>query len=116
MDSRGRLSPHFIAGVGGVLGNFFADGDAGDAELITASVVALDEDADGVASEFGVEDAGRRPDAAFEFVADHAGAATDVAFFDDAGVSYVEGGAGVLGLDVESVDVVEPAVPGFGDN
>src|SRR5258708_32936480 len=91
MDSRGRLSPHFIAGVGGVLGNFFADGDAGDAELITASVVGLDEDADGVASEFGVEDAGRRGDAAFEFVAGHAVSGTDVALFDEPGVSAVEG-------------------------
>ena len=46
--------------VRGMLGNFFADGNASDAELIAASVVALDEDADGVASGFGVEDAGGR--------------------------------------------------------
>ena len=100
----------------GVLGNFSADVNAGDAELIAASVVALHEDADGVASGFGVEHAGGGADAAFEFVADHACAAADVAFFDGAGVGGVEGVPGVFGMDVESVDVVELAVPGFGDD
>src|ERR1700722_3012298 len=47
-----------IFSVGGMIGNFFADGNAGDAELIAASVIALDEDADGIASGFGVEHAG----------------------------------------------------------
>ena len=114
LDSRGRLSPHGF--VGGMLGNFFAHGNASDAELIAASVIALDEDADGVASGFGVEDAGSGADAAFEFVADHSCAAADVAFFDGAGVGGVEGVPGVFGVDVKSVDVVEPAVPGFGDD
>ena len=106
----------FTVAIGGMLGDFFADGNAGDAELVAASVVALDEDADGIASSFSVEDTGGGADAAFEFVADHAGAAADVAFFDGAGVGDVEGVAGVFGVDVESVDVIEPAVPGFGDD
>src|SRR5208283_5155193 len=42
--------------------------------------------------------------------------ATEVAFFDRAGVSHVEGVPGVFRVNVESVDVVEPAVPGFGDD
>src|SRR5208283_5488700 len=63
-----------------------------------------------------IEYAGRGADAALEFVADHASAAADVALFDGAGVGGVEGMESVFGLDVESVDVVEIAVPGFGDN
>ena len=63
-----------------------------------------------------VEHAGSGADAAFEFVADHAGSAADVAFLDGAGVGGVEGVPGVFGMDVKSIDVVEPAVPGFGDN
>ena len=55
-------------------------------------------------------------DAAFEFVADHSCSAADIAFFDGAGVRGVEGVPGVFGMNVKSVDVVEPAVPGFGDN
>jgi hypothetical protein len=102
--------------VGGMIGDFFADGNAGDAELVAASVVALDEDADGIASSLGFEHAGRGADAAFELIADHAGATADIAFFDRAGVGDVEGVEGVFGLDVKSVDVVEPAVPGFGDH
>ena len=110
------MEPVSSLAVGGMFGDFLADGNAGDAELIAASVVALHENADGVASGFGVEHARGRSDAAFEFVADHAGAAADVAFFDRAGVGDVEGVEGVFGVDVESVDVVEPAVPGFGDH
>jgi len=41
----------------GVLGDFAADVDAGDAEFVAGSVVALHEDADGVASFFGGEHA-----------------------------------------------------------
>ena len=100
----------------GVLGNFAAHVDAGDAKLLARSVVALHEDADRVASGFCVEHARTRSDSALEFVADHARAAADVAFFDGPGVSDVEGVPGVFGLHVESVDVVEIAVPGFGDD
>jgi len=99
-----------------MIGNFFTDGNAGDAELIAASVVALHEDADGIAAGFSIEHAGSSADAAFEFVADHSGAAADIAFFDGAGVGDVEGVPGVFGMNVESVDVVEPAVPGFGND
>ena len=72
-----------------MLGDFAADVDAGNAQLIAGSVVALDEDADGIASGFSVEDAGGGADAAFEFVADHSCSAAYVAFFDWAGVSCV---------------------------
>ena len=110
------MEPMSSLAIDGVFGDFAADGDAGDAELIAGSVVALDQDADGVASSFSVEDARTGADAAFEFVADHAGSAADVAFFDGAGVGDVEGVPSIFGLDVESVDVVEIAVPGFGDD
>ena len=101
---------------GGMLGDFPADGNAGDAQLIAASVVALHQHADGVAAGFRIEHAGGGADSAFEFVADHAGAAADVAFFHGAAVGSIEGVEGVLGLDVESIDVVQIAVPGFGDD
>src|SRR5260370_21687541 len=99
-----------------MFGNFAADVDSGDAELRAGSVVALHEDADGVASDFGAEHAGRRANAPLKFIADHSGAATYVALLDCAGVSGVERMEGVFGMDVKSVDVVEPAVPGFGDH
>ena len=53
-------------------------------------------------------------DAALVAVADHAGAAADVAFLDGARVRGVERMHGVFGLDVEAIDVVQPAIPGFG--
>src|ERR1700722_9458489 len=98
-----------------MLGDFFADRNAGDAELIAASVVALHQHAYWVAPGFGREYARGSSDAAFEFVADHARASANVAFFDRAGMGDVEGMEGVFGVNVESIDVVEPAVPGFGD-
>jgi len=97
-------------------GDFAADGNSGDAEILARAEVALDEDADGVAAVFFGELAGRCADAAFVAAADHAGAAADVAFFDATGLRGIDGVEGVLGLDVEAVDVVEPAVPCFGDD
>ena len=99
-----------------VLGNFLADRDAGDAQLVAPSVVALHEHAYRVAACFRVEHARGGSDSSLEFVADHAGSAADVAFFDRAAVRGIERLEDVLGLDVESVDVVEIAVPGFGDH
>src|SRR5208283_3895494 len=96
-----------------MLGDFFADGHAGDPKLVAASVVALHEHADGVADALGIEDARGGSDSAFEFIADHASAAAYVAFFDEAAVRGVERVESVVGLDVKSIDIVEPAVPGF---
>ncbi len=95
----------------GVLGNFAADIDACDAELFARSVVALHQDADGVAPGFGVEHAGRGADATFEFVADHARATSDIAFFNGPAMGDVESMESVFRLDVKSVDIVEIAVP-----
>ena len=89
-----------------MIGNFFTYGNAGDAELAAASVVALHQHAYGVATVFGINHAGRSADAAFEFVADHAGAAAHVSFFDRAAVRGVECMEGVFRLDVETVHVV----------
>src|ERR1019366_3832539 len=92
----------YIFSVGGVLGDFLADGNARDAQLVALSVVALH------------EHARRGSYSSLEFVADHAGAAAYVAFFYGAGVRGIQGVEDVLGFHVESVDVVEIAVPGFG--
>src|ERR1019366_1030763 len=104
----------YIFSVGGVLGDFLADGNARDAQLVALSVVALHEHADRVAARFRVEHARRGSYSSLEFVADHAGAAAYVAFFYGAGVRGIQGVEDVLGFHVESVDVVEIAVPGFG--
>src|SRR5207237_1390031 len=49
-------------------------------------------------------------------IADHSGAAADCAFFDIAVMSSVDGMESVFGLHVETIDVVEPAIPGFGND
>src|SRR5579862_98139 len=82
-----------------MLGNFFADGDTGDTQLVTPSIVALNQDSDRVASRLRVEHARGGSDSAFEFVADHACSAAHVAFF---------------GRHVEAVNIVEITVPCFG--
>ena len=97
-----------------MLGDLFAYGDAGDAQLVAASVIALDQNADRVTAIFRIENARGGADASFKFVADHASAAADVAFFDRAAMRGVERVESILGFHVESVDVVQPAVPGFG--
>jgi hypothetical protein len=42
-------------GVGGILWNFLSNRDASDAEIFSAAIVALDENADGVAPFFEFE-------------------------------------------------------------
>jgi hypothetical protein len=92
------------------------DGDARHAEVGAAPVVALDEDAHGVAARGGGQDARGGADASLEPVADHAGAAPDVALRNGAARGAVERSKHVLRRDVEPVDVVERAVVGLGDH
>ena len=56
-----------------------------------------------------------RANAAFEAVADHAGAAPDAAFPGHSARCTVERRQYMLGLHVESVDVVEASVVGLGN-
>src|SRR5579863_516038 len=102
--------------MGGLVGNFPANRNAGDAKLVASSVVALHQNADGVAAFFAVEDAGTAADAALEIIADHARSAADVAFFHGAGVGGVQSTPGVFGMDVESIDVIQVAIPRFSNN
>ena len=97
-------------GPGRSLRDFFADGYASDQQLGSAAKVTLGEDAEGVAACFAAQFARGGADAAFEAVADHAGAATDIAFSDWAGAGTVEGLEDVLFLYMEAVDVVEEAI------
>ena len=97
-----------------VLGDFASDVDASDPQLLPRAVVALHQHADGVSSGFDVEDARTGADTAFEFIADHSRAAADVSFFDRAGMGGVERVPGIFRLHVESIDVVQVPVPGFG--
>src|SRR5258708_24302 len=98
-----------------MLGNFAANVDPGDAKLVARTIVALHQHADGIATLFRVEDARTGTDPSLEFVTDHARAAADIAFFDRPAVSGIECMPCVLGFDVESVNVVEIAIPGLGD-
>ena len=89
---------------------------ARDTQILPHSVIALDQNTDRVATVFGGESARRSPDAAFEVVANHPGAAADIALGDEAGLRGIERVEGVLGFHVEAVDVVQPAIVGFRDN
>src|SRR5579871_1377766 len=99
-----------------MLGNLFADRNAGNTKFGAASVVALHQHANGVAAIFGVKHARRSADTSLEFIADHSGPAAHAAFFHWAGVGSIKSVPGVFGFHMEAVDVVEPAVPGFGDD
>src|SRR5204863_9123665 len=86
----------------------------GHAQLAAHAVIRLHQHAHRVAVA-GVElgDARRGAGAALEVVAGHAGAAADVAFGDRATGCAFDRVVDVLRGDVEAVDVVEFAIPGF---
>src|SRR5215469_15897724 len=65
-----------------VLGNLTAHVNASDPKLVARSVVALHENADRVAPILGIEHSRAGADATLKVVTDHAGPASDVAFFD----------------------------------
>ena len=92
-------------------GDVPAHGHAVDEQILTLTVVALNEHAHGVAAELLGEHAGACPDAALEFVEDHAGAAADATFRHRAGGRRIERGVQVLRPHVHPVDVGKPAVP-----
>src|SRR4051812_39430104 len=92
------------------------DWDARNRELSTDAVVRLHEHAERIATEFGGEFARTCTDAAFVLVTHHAGAPADTAFGHRAGTRATERGEHVLGFNVKSIDVVQPAVPGFRDD
>ena len=85
-------------------------------QLLPQPVVGLHQHPDGVVRPALAELARGRADAALEFVADHARPAADVAFGHAPGPRAGPGREDVLLLDVETVDVVEVAVIGLGDD
>src|SRR5882672_484573 len=103
-------------GVGIIGGNFPSDRNPGNAQIIFRAVVALHKNTNRVAAFFFAQLAGRGADAPFEAVANHSCAAADGAFFHSTAMRGVDGVERVLGFDVEAIDVVEPAVPGFRNN
>ncbi len=92
------------------------DGDPVDRQPLAPAVVGLDEDAEGPAAELRSDDPRRRPDPALELVADHSGPAAHPTLDDRPGGGRPERCQGIVGRDVEAVDVVQPAVPGLADD
>jgi hypothetical protein len=92
------------------------DRHAGDEQAVAQAVVGLHQHAERVRGLTASDHARGGADAALELVADHAGAAADVALRDRAARGSVERRIHVCGLDVKAVDVVEMAVPGLGDD
>jgi hypothetical protein len=104
-------------GVDAVVAQGLADRDACDAQGVAHAVIGLHQHADGIGGLPLATDAARSSaDAAFEFVAHHAGAAAHVAFRDGSAAGVLQGLRHMGGRDVEAVDVVEVPVPGFGDD
>ena len=85
-------------------------------KIATGAVVALHEHADRVTTLRVGQLPRRGADAALEPVAHHASAAADRAFPGHPAGCTVERGVHVLRLHVKAVDVVQPAVVGFGDD
>ncbi len=84
-----------------------------DPQPFPSAVVGLHQGADGVAPGGGVGDPRRGADAALEAVADHAGAAADVALGHGPVGRGGQGGLDVVGLHMEAVDVAEQPVVGL---
>src|SRR5205823_4416985 len=72
---------------------------------------ALDEYADGVATLFVRQPPGGSADSTLELVADHACAPADVALRHRPTPSRVQRAKGVLRMHMESIGVVQPAIP-----
>ena len=108
------LAGHFCRGF---VHELEADGEAADAEIAQLAVVALDEGADGVGGwvpGFGafvvdetVDLAAGGAGAAFEALAEHAGSATGVAFFDCVAGSVVDSAYDVRRFHNHGTDVVK---------
>ncbi len=93
-----------------------ADGDAVDAEPLPVSVIRLHEHADCVAADTCVGHSRCCTDAAFETMAEHAGAPTDVPLGHRAAARCCERRVHILCVHVLTLDVVQDAVPRFQDN
>ena len=91
-----------------------ADRRAVDDERVAPRVVGLHQRAKGVALALDLEDPRRRAGAALEVVADHAGAAADVALGHRPALGGGQRREHVLGAHVLAADVVQAAVPGLG--
>src|SRR5246127_3033443 len=93
-----------------------ANGNSGNAEILSRAVVALHEYTDGVAAVLLGKFARRGANPSLEPVANHAGAATNRAFFYRPATSGFDGLKSVLRLHVKPIDVVQPAVPRLRDD
>jgi hypothetical protein len=115
-DRPGPRHPGALDGPGHLVEpHILPDGDAVHLQAVPATVIGLHEHADHGAAGFGNHPRGGA-DAAFEVMADHAGASSNVALGDRASRRGVERRVRVAGLHVHAADVVEHAVPRLRDD
>src|ERR1700741_1052456 len=93
-----------------------ANRNSGNTEILPRAVIALHEYTDGVAAVLLGKLARRGANPSLEPVANHAGAATNRAFFYRPATSGFDGVKGGLRLYVKPIDVVQPAVPRLRDD
>src|SRR5207245_4993039 len=96
------------ASVRSINDNFSTDRNPGNAQIIFHAVVALHKNSNRVPAVFRVELSGSRADSSFESVANHSRATANIAFLNGTGRCGIDGVQSVLGLYVETIDVVEP--------
>src|SRR5258708_29268506 len=104
------------AGIRIITSDFSADRNPGNAQIVFRAVVALHKNSNRVSAIFRLQLARSRADSSFESVADHSRAAANIAFLNGAGRRSVDGAQSMLGPYMETVDVVEPSIPGFRDD
>src|SRR5205823_13718891 len=93
-----------------------ANWHTGNPQLFAIAIIALHQHSDGVAAVFRTKLAGSSSNPALEFVAHHSCPAAGAAFLHRAAVCRVERLEHVLRLNLETVNVIQPSVPGFGDH
>src|SRR5579862_2765122 len=96
--------------------NLVAHRDARDAKEMTGTEITLNECANRVATKVFRELARRGACSALEFEADHSGAATHVALCNRSRMCVLHSGVCVFRLYVETIDVVEIAIPSLRHN
>src|SRR5579864_3329950 len=100
----------------GIERNLVAHRGAGDAEEVANAKIALDQHSNCIATKAFHELAGGCAGATLEFEADHSGTAAHVTLCDGSRVCVLHSRVCVFRLHVETIDVVQVAIPSFRNN